>query len=120
MHGYLCLCLCRYAYDILELEELNRRLEEHLSEVQKYSKDLSMEQGLGGVESSLETKLSCEQEAREMFEQRRKEMKYTVQSEGMAELITRLTGILLQLKVTDLSTTYLALAAVAGCSSWLQ
>ena len=37
---------CRYAYDILELEELNRRLEDHLSVVQAYSKELSLEQGL--------------------------------------------------------------------------
>lgn len=85
------------------MEELNRRLEEHLSEVQKYSKELSLEHGLGGAESSLETKLSCEQEAREIFDQRIKEMKYSVQSESMAELIMRLSGLLLQLKVANIS-----------------
>lgn len=97
--GWLSDFLFRYAYDILELEELNRRLEDHLSEVQKYSRDLSKEQGLEGVDVSMETKHSCEQEASEMFAQRTKDMKYTIQNESMSQLIIKLTAVLLQLKV---------------------
>ena len=90
---------CRYAYDILELEELNRRLEDHLSVVQAYSKELSLEQGLEGGDSSQETKSGCELEAQVLYDKRSKEFKYTVQSEPMANLITKLTALLLQLKV---------------------
>lgn len=89
----------RYAYDILELDELNRRLKKHIDAVQKYSGELSAEQGLGSADTSLETKLSCENEAREMYEQRTKSLKYTVQNEEMASLITKLSATLLQLKV---------------------
>ena len=90
---------CRYAYDILELEELNRRLEDHLSVVQAYSKELSLEQGLEGGDSFQETKSGCELEAQVLYDKRSKEFKYTVQSEPMANLITKLTALLLQLKV---------------------
>lgn len=90
----------RYAYDILELEELNRRLEDHLSVVQAYSKELSLEQGLEGGDSSQETKHSSELEAQVLYEKRSKELKYTVQSPSMANLITKLTALMLQLKVT--------------------
>lgn len=89
----------RYAYDILELEELNRRLEDHLSIVQAYNKDLSLEQGVDGGDASHETKNNCELEAQALFDKRSKDFKYKIQSESMANLITKLTAMLLQLKV---------------------
>lgn len=89
----------RYAYDILELEEINRRLEEQLSLVQIYSKELSLEQGVEGADTSQEIKHGCEMEAKAMFEKRTEELKYTVQSKDMTNLITKLTAMLLQLKV---------------------
>ena len=91
----------RYAYDILELEEINRRLEEQLSLVQIYSKEFTLEQGVDGTETSHETKRSCDVEAKTMFERRAEELKYTVQSESMTVLITKLTAMLLQLKVCN-------------------
>ena len=67
--------------------------------VQIYSKDLSLEQGVEGADTSLETKHTCDVEAKALFEKRAEDLKYTVQSPNMAALITKLTAMLLQLKV---------------------
>jgi len=93
---------CRYAYNVLELEELNRRLEEQLSMVQVYSKELSRSQGID-VDSSQLIKDTCDSDAKALFERRTAELNYTVQSPQIAELITRLTAMLLQLKVSAIS-----------------
>ncbi|XP_067945972.1 protein lin-9 homolog isoform X1 [Watersipora subatra] len=91
----------RYAYDILELEEINRRLEEQLSAVQIYSHELSMEQGVDGADTSQETRHGCDLEAKAMFERRMEDLKCTIQSPSMAALITKLTAMLLQLKAVS-------------------
>ncbi|KAF6022667.1 mip130 [Bugula neritina] len=90
----------RYAYNVLELEELNRRLEEQLSMVQVYSKELSRSQGID-VDSSQLIKDTCDSDAKALFERRTAELNYTVQSPQIAELITRLTAMLLQLKTVS-------------------
>lgn len=74
-------------------------MEQQLSLVQIYSKDLSLEQGVDGADTSQEIKHGCHVEAKAMFERHAEELKYTVQSSDMASLITKLTAILLQLKV---------------------
>ncbi|KAM4693616.1 protein lin-9 homolog [Discoglossus pictus] len=90
----------RYATIVLDLEQLNKDLNKVLHKVQQYCYELAPDQGLQPANQPTDMRRRCEEEAQEMV--RHANMTPTgqpcVQDEGLTELISRLTAILLQIK----------------------
>ncbi|XP_052271838.1 protein lin-9 homolog isoform X2 [Dreissena polymorpha] len=91
----------RYANIVLELENLNKDLNECLVGVQQFCQEIAPDQGLKPIDQPSEIKEKCDRDARKMvtklttntFQNRR-----LVKNESLMELIGRLTSLMLQIK----------------------
>ncbi|BFZ15581.1 hypothetical protein BsWGS_18620 [Bradybaena similaris] len=90
-----------YAGIVLELEKLNKDLNEYLNGVQTYCLDIAPEQGVAPTEPPSEIRRKCDEEAEEtvaricrgMLQNRR-----TANNERVLKLVADLTSIMLQIR----------------------
>jgi hypothetical protein len=97
----------RYAGVVLDLDKLNKDLNEYLVEVQQYCLELAPEQGLSPSVSTLPSRNKCEDEAREIVSQTNRKRRNVVKDDRVVELVTQLTSLMLQVKSfaeSDLNT----------------
>ncbi|XP_063300123.1 protein lin-9 homolog [Pelobates fuscus] len=90
----------RYATVVLDLEQLNKDLNKVLHKVQQYCYELAPDQGLQPANQPTSMRQRCEDQAQEMVRQANTPStgQQCVQDEGLTDLISRLTAILLQIK----------------------
>ncbi|XP_069464786.1 protein lin-9 homolog isoform X2 [Ambystoma mexicanum] len=90
----------RYATIVLDLEQLNKDLNKVLHKVQQYCYELAPDQGLQPADQPTDMRRRCEEEAQEMVRQANTTVtgQPCVENEGLTDLISRLTAILLQIK----------------------
>ncbi|KAM4771854.1 protein lin-9 homolog isoform 2-T2 [Rhinophrynus dorsalis] len=90
----------RYATIVLDLEQLNKDLHKVLHKVQQYCYELAPDQGLQPANQPTDMRRRCEEEGQKMVQQANTAAtgQACVQNEGLTELISRLTAILLQIK----------------------
>ena len=88
-----------YAALVLELEGLNKELDESLTGVQEHCQEIAPEQGLGTMDLPSDIKKKCEEEAKKMVTRSNTAHgKRMVRSERTIELIIHLTALMLQIK----------------------
>uniref|UniRef100_A0A8C9G711 Lin-9 DREAM MuvB core complex component n=1 Tax=Pavo cristatus TaxID=9049 RepID=A0A8C9G711_PAVCR len=93
----------RYATIVLDLEQLNKDLNKVLHKVQQYCYELAPDQGLQPADQPTDLRRRCEEEAQEIVRQANSSTtgQLCVESENLTDLISRLTAILLQIKVKE-------------------
>ncbi|XP_067004973.2 protein lin-9 homolog isoform X2 [Anabrus simplex] len=89
----------RYASTIIELERLNKDLQEYLSAVQSYCQEIAPEPSLAAMLEPAHLRERSQQEARDMVERfNTSSGKCMVKNNQMLNLITQLTALMLQVK----------------------
>ncbi|XP_045174860.2 protein lin-9 homolog isoform X2 [Mercenaria mercenaria] len=91
----------KYANIVLELENLNKDLNEYLVGVQQYCHDISPEQGLKPIDQPSEVKEKADTEAAKLVNKITNNMfhnKRLARNEPLMELIGKLTSLMLQIK----------------------
>lgn len=88
----------KYADIVLELENLNKDLQENLNGVQKFCQTMAPEQGLNSIDHPSEIKRRCEEEAQKMVQKVSQSLCKYVKDEKMLSLIVNLTSLMLQVK----------------------
>ncbi|XP_060551610.1 protein lin-9 homolog isoform X2 [Ruditapes philippinarum] len=91
----------KYANIVLELENLNKDLNEYLVGVQQYCHDIAPEQGLKPIDQPSEVKAKADSEAANLVNKITNNMfhnKRLAKNEPLMELIGKLTSLMLQIK----------------------
>ncbi|KAL5006694.1 hypothetical protein ScPMuIL_015500 [Solemya velum] len=91
----------KYANIILELEKLNKDLNEYLLAVQQYCQELAPEQGLTPIDQPSEIRRRCEEESQAMVARISQTMfhsKKSAKNQKILELIAGLTSLMLQVR----------------------
>ncbi|EDO39836.1 predicted protein [Nematostella vectensis] len=89
----------QYACVVLELERLNKDLNDYLTGVQEYCQTLAPDHGLHTIDQTVSVKRKCDEEAKVMVEQLNMKMgQQAVRHRPTLEVINGLTSILLQIK----------------------
>lgn len=88
----------KYAGIVLELEHLNKDLQEYLNGVQQFCQKMAPEQGLTAIDQPSEIKRRCEEEAQKMVQKVSQSLWKCVKNEQMLNLIVSLTSLMLQVK----------------------
>ncbi|XP_074659889.1 protein lin-9 homolog [Tubulanus polymorphus] len=89
----------KYASTVLDLERLNKDLNNYLVGVQKFCHELAPEQGLGPLEQAGEIKKTCENEGNATTVRiNAAQGKRCVKNERSLSLVSQLTSLMLQIK----------------------
>ncbi|KAK3101456.1 hypothetical protein FSP39_003703, partial [Pinctada imbricata] len=90
----------KYAKVVLELEDLNKELNECLIIVQQYCQEIAPEQGLTPLDQPSEIKSKCDVEAGELVGKISQNMfsKRTAKNGNVIDLVTKLTSLMLQVR----------------------
>uniref|UniRef100_T1IXW4 DIRP domain-containing protein n=1 Tax=Strigamia maritima TaxID=126957 RepID=T1IXW4_STRMM len=89
----------RYAGVVLELDKLNKDLNEYLQQVQQYCQEIAPEQGLEPMNQNSKLREKCEEESIDLVENENNALgRKGVQNERVLKLVTRLTALMLQIK----------------------
>lgn len=89
----------RYASVVLELERLNKDLNEYLTGVQEFCQELAPEQGVQSMDPSSSVKRRCDEEATKVVEDNNANMGLNaLTSEPLVQIVSSLTSLMLQIK----------------------
>ncbi|XP_058948836.2 protein lin-9 homolog isoform X1 [Pocillopora verrucosa] len=89
----------RYASVVLELERLNKDLNEYLTGVQEYCQELAPEQGVQSMDPSISVKRRCDEEAARVVEDNNANMGLNaLASPPLVQIVSSLTSLMLQIK----------------------
>ncbi|KAL9955438.1 hypothetical protein ACROYT_G036766 [Oculina patagonica] len=89
----------RYAAVVLELERLNRDLNEYLTGVQEYCQELAPEQGVQSMDQPTSVKRRCDEEATKVVEENNATMGLSaITSQPLIQIVSSLTSLMLQIK----------------------
>ncbi|KAJ7373490.1 Protein lin-9 [Desmophyllum pertusum] len=89
----------RYASVVLELERLNKDLNEYLTGVQEYCQELAPEQGVQSMDQSTSVKRRCDEEATRVVEENNTSMGLNaITSQPLVHIVSSLTSLMLQIK----------------------
>lgn len=90
----------RYANVIIDLEHLNRDLQDYLTSVQNYCQEIAPEPSIAAMIAPSHLHERSQEEARDLVVKHntRSEVRLPVKSERMLSLITQLTALMLQVK----------------------
>ncbi|GAB6021240.1 Protein lin-9 [Chamberlinius hualienensis] len=90
----------RYAKIVLEMETLNKDLNEYLLDVQKYCQDIYPDQSSEPEAPVLTLKEKCQQEATVLVEKSNKTMgRKALNSKRLVDLVSHLTSVMLHIKM---------------------
>ncbi|XP_067045220.1 protein lin-9 homolog isoform X1 [Acropora muricata] len=87
----------RYASVVLELERLNKDLNEYLTGVQEYCQELTPDQGVQSMDQSSSVKRRCDEEAARVVQQNNVGQ-VAVTSQPLMKIVSNLTSLMLQIK----------------------
>ncbi|KAK3734156.1 hypothetical protein QZH41_017127, partial [Actinostola sp. cb2023] len=89
----------RYACVVLELERLNKDLNDYLNGVQDYCQELAPEHGLHTLDQTISVKRKCDKEAVHMVDEQNSKLgSLSVKTKSTLNIINNLTSVLLQIK----------------------
>ncbi|XP_020914931.1 protein lin-9 homolog [Exaiptasia diaphana] len=89
----------RYACVVLELERLNKDLNDYLNGVQDYCQELAPEHGLHTLDQTVSVKRKCDKEAVHLVEEQNCKLgSLSVKNQSTLKIINKLTSVLLQIK----------------------